>query len=101
MLEKEENMKGVLIVHRELGVYLGSCMGLGFWSKLDAVGQPCAYAFDDEADAKACMATWEQIGSKEEIITEADVTFMEVDHEELHYATVEECHRAGAPAWSP
>ncbi len=29
----------VVIVHNEMGVYLGSCMGLGFWTLLDPAGQ--------------------------------------------------------------
>ena len=31
-----------LIVHPHYGVYLGSAMGRGYWSKVDAVGQPAA-----------------------------------------------------------
>ena len=29
----------ILIYSEADGVYLGSCMGLGFWSELDSVGQ--------------------------------------------------------------
>lgn len=35
-----------VIVHEEMGVYLGSCLGLGFWTKLDPVDQTAAVVFD-------------------------------------------------------
>jgi len=34
-----------VIVHEEMGVYLGSCLGLGFWTKLDPVDQTAAVVF--------------------------------------------------------
>ncbi len=48
-----------LIVSNELGIYLGSFMGLGFWSKLDKAGQDEAVTFPDEESAREYMATWE------------------------------------------
>ena len=50
----------VVIVHDEMGVYLGSCMGLGFWTLLDPAGQPSACVFADEAEARDHIATWEE-----------------------------------------
>jgi len=38
-------MKGVLY-NEEMGIYLGSCMGMGFWTKLDSVGQDAVVVFD-------------------------------------------------------
>lgn len=45
-------MSHVVLVHDEMGVYLGHCMGLGFWTMLDDVGQDTAVCFDDEAAAR-------------------------------------------------
>lgn len=51
---------GTVIVHDEMGVYLGSCMGLGFWTLLDPAGQPSACTFESEAQARAHVATWDE-----------------------------------------
>lgn len=52
-------MTRTLIVSNELGIYLGSFWGLGFWSKLDAAGQDEAVTFKDELDAADHMSEWE------------------------------------------
>jgi hypothetical protein len=49
----------VLITHAEMGIYLGSCMGLAFWSKLDPVGQPSAVTFPSAEAAREHMTRWE------------------------------------------
>ena len=49
----------VVITHPEMGVYLGSWIGLGFWSLLDPVGQQEAVTFPDETDASAHIASWD------------------------------------------
>jgi len=48
-----------VITHPEHGIYLGSCMGLGFWSMLDAVGQESACTFPDRDEALAHIQSWE------------------------------------------
>lgn len=42
-------MSHQVIVHDEMGVYLGSCLGLGFWSKLDMADQDSAVCFPSAA----------------------------------------------------
>lgn len=45
------------------GVYLGSCLGLGFWSKLDPAGQVSAVTFKSKQDAKNYIASWDNPNS--------------------------------------
>lgn len=54
------NVRRVVITHPEWGIYLGSCFGLGFWSKLDCAGQSEACTFADEADAEDYVKTWDE-----------------------------------------
>lgn len=63
------DMVRALIVSNELGIYLGSFWGLGFWSKLDAVGQDEAVTFDNEADARDYMSEWETPVEDARIVT--------------------------------
>lgn len=48
----------IVVVHPEMGIYLGSFLGLGFFSKLDCAGQTCACTFADEADARDFVGSW-------------------------------------------
>lgn len=40
-----------VLTHPELGTYIGSCMGMGFWSALDSAGQTEAVTFPTESAA--------------------------------------------------
>lgn len=82
-----------VIVHPEMGIYLGSCMGLGFWSKLDAVGQPSAVTFSSEEDAEAFMASWDDGKPK-------GVSLVPVIPDDGTYASVAACVAAGLDGWS-
>lgn len=87
-----------VLVHPEMGIYLGCCMGLGFWSNLDPAGQNAAVCFKDEKMAREYMETWDK-GAP------ANVTFVGVTPDEFdgsaRYASVQACVRAGLPGWSP
>lgn len=85
------------VVHSErLGVFLGDCMGLDFWSRLDPVGQDAAATFRSEADAQAFIA---RVG---EHCTSAGVLRAVAVNPELgDYASVADCVKAGLPAWNP
>lgn len=75
------------------GVYIGHCMGLGFWSKLDPADQPCATTFPTIADAEQHMAEWEcgrPLGA---------VTVPVVPDEPGGFASIAACMRAGLPEW--
>jgi hypothetical protein len=89
-------MKRFVICSERDGVYIGSAMGLGFWSLLDPVGQEAAVTFESVEQAKEVMATWEcvaELGELRLVEVEADV------HD--HYASVASCVAAGLPAWDP
>lgn len=75
------------------GVYIGHCMGLGFWSKLDPADQPCATTFPTTKDAEDHMAGWES-GRP------AGVSLVPVIPDEPGgFASIEACMRAGLPEW--
>jgi hypothetical protein len=83
----------VVIFSEENGVYLGECMGMGFWSKLDAVGQPSAVTFPSEQVARDYMAEWSSPAP-------LDVRLVPVVvDEEPGYASAAACMRAGLPGW--
>lgn len=77
----------VVIVHNEMGVYLGSCMGLGFWTLLDPAGQPSACVFSDASEARDHIRAW-QDGS-----TPDDYRFVSVTAD--RYATIPQLKAAG------
>lgn len=71
-------------------------MGLGFWTKLDPVGQPSACTFADEADAKDFIVTWD---TREPLYAYGFATVHVADPE--NYATIAECVAAGLDPWNP
>ncbi len=48
-----------ILVHPEYGVYIGSFLGLGFWSKMDCGDQDAAVVFESKSDAIAYAKSWE------------------------------------------
>ena len=83
----------IVIHHPELGVYLGNFLGLGFWSKLDPVGQDVACVFEDEDEARAHVLSWD------EPVDGCLYTKVESDH--LQGASIEACAAAGLEVWDP
>lgn len=81
-----------VINHPEMGIYLGSCMGLGFWTKLDAAGQASAVTFQTEADAEMFMASWD--GGRPD-----GATLVPVVPDDGTYASVAACVAAGLNGW--
>ena len=82
---------GVVIFHPEDGVFLGECLGLGFWSNLDSAGQPGAVAFDNEKKAEEFMASW--TGGRPD-----GVSLVEVSSKD-GFASLADCLAAGLPGW--
>lgn len=89
--------KVVVIVEKDLGIYLGSFWGMGFWSKLDPVGQPSATCFENKEEAMKHIASWGPSDVKR------DYTFHEVELTERHgqalYASIASCVKAGLEGW--
>lgn len=81
-----------VINHPRDGVYLGSCMGLGFWSKLDPVGQTAAVTFADTAEAEVFMAGWD-CGRPD------GIEFVPVVADGNNHASIDACVAAGLDAW--
>lgn len=85
-----------LIFHPEDGIFLGSCLGLGFWSRLDPVGQDCAVTFETEGQAREHLA-----GSSLTPEHLAQLRYVEVKPDMGVYASIDACVAAGLPAWNP
>ena len=86
-------MAAGVLHHPEFGVYLGSCMGLGFWSKLDPVGQDAAITFPSEKEARKIAASWDnQI---------EDLQFKPLIADQGEYASEKCCVENGLPGWLP
>lgn len=79
-------MTRVVIVSEELGIYLGSFLGLGFWSKLDDAGQPSAVTFKSEIEAMQYAASWDN--------TPTDLRCVPVVPDDGEYASARACARA-------
>lgn len=88
-----ELSSNVLITHPEMGVFLGACLGMGFWSKLDSAGQPSAVTFDNQDQAKDFLFTC--VGDEYQ-----GIVFVPVVPDQGDYASVEACVAAGQDAWS-
>ncbi len=82
----------LVIYHDQHGIYLGSCMGLGFWSNIDPCGQSAAATFPDVQSAEEFMATWED-GRPE------GVRLVDVPADARGYASIDACVLAGLPPW--
>ena len=85
--------QGVVIYSEELGVYLGACMGLGFWSKLDPVGQEFACTFESAEQATKVVGAWDS--------PVENLRYIHVETAEETYASVSEVETAGLPGWNP
>lgn len=81
-----------VITHPEIGIYLGSCLGMGFWSKLDPVGQPCAITFQTEKQAEDHMSMWDD-GKPEGIRLHLVIP------DSGEYASIAACVAAGLEGW--
>jgi len=92
-------MKRIIIYTKEEGIFLGECLGFGFWSKLDPVGQDSAVTFPDIETAKSYVKSWKNqlsgIQFKEIKITDTN------QHTGEFYASIKDCINAGLPGWNP
>ena len=83
-----------VIYSEEMGVYLGNLMGLGFWSKLDPVGQDAAVTIDSEAACMDHVKSWDNPinGPWKAVPVTPDMGT---------FASIERCVEAGLPRWTP
>jgi len=83
-----------VLTHPEMGVYLGSGLGLGFWSKLDPCGQSAAITFENRVQADYVMTSWNH-GRPDGVV------IWPVMPDQGAYASVAACVTAGLEAWDP
>lgn len=100
-LEAQKPKTGFVLVHPDDGVYLGSLMGLGFWSKLDPAGQECAVAFETPEKAREHAASWDSSREDHQAYLESlKCVEVEIDSPDGEpYASVDACIKAGLDAW--
>lgn len=87
-------MGKLVLVSENDGVYLGYCMGLAFWSKLDACGQEYAPCFDTEGQVMHHISGWENCPE--------DLYVLAVDDPfgpDEHYAHADAVVAAGEDPW--
>lgn len=83
-----------VIVDPEWGIYLGSALGMGFWSKLDPVGQTCAATFGSPVAALDWINTWESSRDRH-------YSFHAVRPDTQLHVSIKGCVAAGLDAWDP
>lgn len=97
---KPETVTRFVLYHFEWGIFLGECLGMGFWSLLDPVGQPAACTWATEADALAWCQKHADHSAQAQVRPVA-VPVREVQDNGAAYASVAVCVAAGLPGWDP
>ncbi|WP_435018442.1 hypothetical protein TA3x_000416 [Tundrisphaera sp. TA3] len=78
----------VVITNPVMGIYLGNCLGLGFWTLLDTAGQQEAVTFSSKQEAFSHIQSWD---SEDRAL---DYRCVQVPTQR-EYATVSELAKAG------
>lgn len=81
-------MTKIVIVHPEMGIYLGNCLGLGFFSMLDCAGQDHAATFPTVGAARLHVIPWDENNDPDAY------RYVEVDGSS-EWASIEELEAAG------
>lgn len=71
-----QDNRAVIIVSPCMGIYIGSAMGMGFWTGLDEAGQDAACTFPDKQSAREHIASWacvETVGQLDLLEVEPDL----------------------------
>lgn len=85
-------MNKLVIYTEDEGVYLGSCLGLGFWSKLDPVGQQSAVTFENAEEVAIHIQNWPDD-------QKVKLRLVEVIPDLDGYASIQAIVHAGLPGW--
>jgi len=93
MSHESKGYKRFVLYSPEHGVFLGHCLGLGFWSKVDPVGQPWACIFSSKGEAVAFVSSWKDsspfpLETREVMVADPAAG-----------ASITECVAAGLPGW--
>ena len=97
MVDRRRLGRQIVIYTKANGVYLGSAIGLGFWSKLDPVGQDAAVTFQSIRKAKRIVRNWKD---KPDGIQYKQVCSDITEKNGTCFASIEACFRAGLPGWN-
>lgn len=82
--------KEIVLTHPEMGIYVGTAIGLGFWSNWDAAGQNTAPTFESEQQARNHVRTWDTLND------DTQYSYVEVEIDDIgHYATIDQLRAAG------
>lgn len=90
-------IKGWVLYNEEIGVFLGECLGLGFWSQLDSCGQNAAITFPNKTEATKMISHMKQNDTNLAKLAISPI-LVEVDDGD-NFATIQSCMRAGIPGW--
>ena len=82
-----------LLLHPEWGIYIGAFLGMGFWSKLDPVGQNYAISFPSTDVLDWARSTFPGEWMK--------MTAPPIQIKDKMYATLAEIVAAGLEGWDP
>jgi hypothetical protein len=93
MVKENILRKRYVLYSPKMGVFLGTCLGLGFWSKLDPVGQDAAVTFESPEKAKEAASSWDSPIECRPV----PIWTKQKDS----YATISDCEFSGLPPWSP
>lgn len=86
----EDSERAVVITHAEMGIFIGSAMGMGFWSNLDSADQTRVCTFVSEEDARDYVSSWTQDNEPDGY----NYTTVEIDSGE-NFATIAQLRAAG------
>ncbi len=84
-----------LVYSESQGIYLGSALGMDFWSNMNPIGQDAAFTFPTEQDASGLVDDYR----KRDWAT--DLRIVAVQPAGNQYATIAECVAVGLPGWDP
>lgn len=88
-----------IIVHKEYGVFLGSMLGLGFWSKLDSAGQDEACTFSSPKEAFEYVSAWCEEPKIKPTTARVMITNDQLESNDVAYATKQQVVDAGFDSW--
>jgi len=93
-------IKRYLLVHKEFGIYLGSCLGMGFWSELDPAGQTEACTFESEDAALKYMESWDDQLKVTPIAIATLIPESQLIKDDSCYATQKDIIDSGLSGWA-
>jgi hypothetical protein len=102
---RAEDKRSLVIVREDYGVFLGTAMGMAFWSKMDPVGQDCAPVFPSREEALEFVKGWDLAGldadGRQAFFETLNFVEVQADRDQGTYASLAACVKAGLEMWDP